>query len=67
MDETTKSGYSPKYVAELVLKATLRNSKEVTITNFVQKIAIFLRANIPGLYFKIMELRTKKFMKKNNL
>lgn len=65
MDETTKSGYSPKYVADEVLKSALRNDKEITVGNFTQKAAIFLRSFIPPLYFKIMQERAKKQMKKN--
>ncbi|XP_001599364.2 dehydrogenase/reductase SDR family protein 7-like [Nasonia vitripennis] len=63
MDKTTKNGYSPKYIAIKVLKAMLREDKEITIATFTQKIAILLRVLLPSVYFWIMQLRVKNFLK----
>ncbi|KAK2580777.1 hypothetical protein KPH14_011512 [Odynerus spinipes] len=63
MDQTTEQGYSPKYVAEKVLKAVLKKEKDVIIAPIAPKSAILLRSLFPSLYFWLMEKRAKKFAK----
>ncbi|XP_011881786.1 PREDICTED: dehydrogenase/reductase SDR family protein 7-like [Vollenhovia emeryi] len=60
MDKTTESGFSPKYVAECILKSVLKQEKEVTIAPFSPKCAIILRTLCPSLYFWIMQRRARK-------
>ncbi|KAJ8679594.1 hypothetical protein QAD02_015381 [Eretmocerus hayati] len=64
MDETTKNGYSPDYIADKILHAIVKGQKEITIANFAQKIAILLRVVSPSLYFYVMQNRAQRFMKK---
>lgn len=59
MDNATEQGFSPKYVADQVLKAVLKQEKELTIATFTPKAAILLRAIFPSLYFWIMQKRAK--------
>lgn len=63
MDKTTEQGYSPDYVAECVLKAVLKEKKDVIISPFTPKCAIFLRTLCPSLYFWIMKRRARNLEK----
>ncbi|XP_033321754.2 dehydrogenase/reductase SDR family protein 7-like [Megalopta genalis] len=60
MDKSTEEGYSTEYVAERILKAILKDEKDVIIATFTPKIAIYLRALCPSLYFWIMHKRARK-------
>ncbi|XP_034937980.1 dehydrogenase/reductase SDR family protein 7-like [Chelonus insularis] len=61
MDKSTLEGYSSEYVADKVLEAVLKRSKEVMIAPLTAKLANFIRYMIPSLYFKIMQMRAKKY------
>lgn len=63
MDKNTEEGYSPEYVAEYVLKAVLKQEKDVLISDFTPKMAIYLRTLCPSLYFWLMHKRAKKLKK----
>lgn len=63
MDETTENGYDPEYVAEHILKAVLKQKKEVTIAPFSVKTAIMIRTLFPSLFFWLMQKRAKKLAK----
>ena len=60
MDKTTEEGYSPEYVADCILKAVLKQEKDVLVCSFTPKIAIYLRTLCPSLYFWIMYKRAKR-------
>ena len=60
MDKTTEEGYSPEYVADCILKAVLKQEKDVIVSSFTPKVAIYLRTLCPSLYFWIMYKRAKK-------
>lgn len=60
MDPTTKSGYSPEYVAEEIVKAVALKRKEMVISTMLPKVAIYLRKFAPGLYFYVMEKRADR-------
>nr|XP_033321754.1 dehydrogenase/reductase SDR family protein 7-like [Megalopta genalis] len=60
MDKSTEEGYSTEYVAERILKAILKDEKDVIIATFTPKIAIYLRTLCPSLYFWIMHKRARK-------
>ena len=64
MDQATEEGYSPEYVANYILKAVLKQEKDVVIAPFVPKCAIYLRVVCPSLYFWIMHKRARKTAKK---
>lgn len=63
MDKTIQEGYSAKYVAERVLKAVLREEKDVIIAPFMPKVAVLLRTICPSLYFWIMQRRARTTLK----
>lgn len=60
MDKNTQEGYSPEYVADRILKAVLKEEKDVFIAPFIPKCAVYLRTLCPSLYFWIMQKRAKK-------
>lgn len=60
MDETTKNGYEPEYVAECILNSVLQQKKEVTIAPLSMKVAMLLRTLFPSFYFWIMQNRARK-------
>lgn len=64
MDQATEEGYSPEYVADCILKAVLKQKKDIVIAPFVPKCAIYLRVLCPSLYFWIMQKRARKTDKK---
>lgn len=63
MDKATQEGYSPEYVADRILKAVLKEEKDVIITPFIPKFAVYLRTLCPSLYFWAMQKRAKKAAK----
>lgn len=60
MDAATESGYTPEYAAEQIVKAVVSKRKEMVLSTFLPKVAIFLRKYLPFLYFLVMERRAKK-------
>uniref|UniRef100_V9IEH1 Dehydrogenase/reductase SDR family protein 7-like n=1 Tax=Apis cerana TaxID=7461 RepID=V9IEH1_APICE len=64
MDKTIQEGYYPEYVADRILKAVLKEEKDILITPFIPKAAMYLRTLCPSLYFWIMQKRAKKTKKK---
>ncbi|XP_058455495.1 dehydrogenase/reductase SDR family protein 7-like [Malaya genurostris] len=60
MDLTTASGAEPEKVAMRILKAVMRDEKDVTISQIAPKIAYWIRHLCPALYFWIMARRAKK-------
>lgn len=63
MDQATQQGYSSEYVANCTLKAVLKEEKDIVISPFVPKCAIYLRTLWPSLYFWIMHKRARKTAK----
>lgn len=64
MDKTIQEGYYPEYVADRILKAVLKEEKDILITPFIPKAAMYLRTLCPSLYFWIMQKRAKKTKEK---
>ncbi|XP_063226106.1 dehydrogenase/reductase SDR family protein 7-like [Bacillus rossius redtenbacheri] len=60
LDETTAAGFSPEHVAREIVKNVVLESKEITVSQLVPRIAIYLRTFAPALYFWIMARRAKK-------
>ena len=60
VDKTTAEGYSPEYVADCVLRAVLKQEKDVLVSSFTPKVAIYLRTLCPSLYFWVMYKRAKR-------
>lgn len=60
MDKTTQEGYDPKYAANCILQAVLKEKKDVLIAPFIPKLAVYIRTLCPSLYFWIMQRQFKK-------
>lgn len=60
MDETTANGYTPKQVANRILRAIVYEEKEVVMASYLPRIAIWLRTLLPSLYFNAMNRRALK-------
>lgn len=57
MDASTAAGYSPEYVASKLINAISCKEKEIIISQFLPRLAIFMRHCTPSLYFWIMAKR----------
>lgn len=67
-DNTTASGANPESVALSILKAILRNEKDVIMAQAPARIAYWTRFFCPSIYFWIMERRAQKLIdSKSNL
>jgi len=60
LDDTTAKGTSPEEMSRLILKAILRDKKDVVIAGLAPKLAIWLRSLLPEIYFAIMARRARK-------
>lgn len=60
LDETTAGGASAKDVAEFVLKAILRDEKDVVTAGIAPRLAIWLRSFLPTVYFEVVRRRAAK-------
>lgn len=60
LDDTTAKGTSPEEMSRQILKAILRDKKDVVIAGITPKFAMYLRYLIPNLYFAIMARRARK-------
>ncbi|XP_047428770.1 dehydrogenase/reductase SDR family member 7B [Mugil cephalus] len=63
LDKTTATGRDPRDVAEAVLEAVRRRSKDVVLAGPLPTVAIYLRTLWPGLFFKLMSSRARKEQK----
>lgn len=60
LDETTKNGYDPHFVAKKIINCVQQNQDELILAPFHVKLAICLRVLVPWLYFRIMAHRASK-------
>ncbi|XP_075993129.1 dehydrogenase/reductase SDR family member 7B isoform X2 [Genypterus blacodes] len=60
LDKTTAKGRDPTDVAQDVLKAVRRKSKDVVLAGPLPTVAIYLRTLWPALFFKLMSSRARK-------
>lgn len=60
MDKSTAAGFTPEYVAKKMLDMVVNEDKELVISQFMPKLAIFIRHSLPSLYFWIMARRANK-------
>lgn len=63
MDKNTATGRDPADVAQAVLKAVRRRSKDVMLAGAVPTLAVYLRTLWPALFFRVMSLRARKEQK----
>lgn len=59
-DDDHRKGYPPNYVAQRLLKAIVKQEKEVLVSVFMHRVGIWLRFFSPTLYFWAMNLRAKQ-------
>lgn len=57
LDENTKKGYSPGYVAEKVLKAIAENEIDLVLADVKSKAAVFAKPFLPNLLAMIISKR----------
>lgn len=60
MDSSTEAGFTPEYTARKFLDAIVNKNKELVLSQFQPRLAIFLRHAAPCLYFWIMARRARK-------
>ncbi|XP_063531138.1 dehydrogenase/reductase SDR family protein 7-like [Cydia strobilella] len=60
MDQSTAEGFSAEYVADRILDMVVSKENDLVISQFLPKVAIFLRHNMPGLYHWAMTRRATK-------
>lgn len=60
MDPTTASGRDPRKVADQIWKAAATGKNDVVIADLKVKIAVLLRALLPGVLFNILARRALK-------
>jgi len=60
LDDSTRTGLSPDYVASQVVSVVVNKMSEVTVAPLHVHMAIAIRTMSPWLFFKIMEFRAKK-------
>lgn len=60
MDTSTAAGFTPEYTAHKILDSIVKKDKELVISQFAPKVAIFLRHSLPSLYFWVMARRANK-------
>lgn len=54
LDENIAKGLNPNYVAKQIIKAIQREKKEIVISGFREKLALFLKKFFPNLLIKIL-------------
>lgn len=57
MDTSTASGFTPEYTAEKILNSVVRKENDLIVSQFVPKLAIFIRHFAPSIYHYIMKKR----------
>ncbi|KAI5637994.1 short chain dehydrogenase domain-containing protein [Phthorimaea operculella] len=60
MDPSTAAGFSPEYCAQQILDSVVLKQREIVVSQFTPKLAIFLRHAAPSIYFWIMARRANK-------
>ena len=60
MDKATAAGFTPEYTAYKILDSIVNKDKELVVSQFLPRLAIFLRHSTPSLYFWIMARRANK-------
>ncbi|GFS12380.1 dehydrogenase/reductase SDR family member 7B [Elysia marginata] len=66
VDQTTKNGYDPHFVAKKIINCVQQRQDELILAPFYVKLAICLRVLAPWLYFKMMARRARKELVMNN-
>lgn len=60
MDPSTAAGFTPEYTACKILDSIVKKDKELVISQFIPKFAVFLRHSLPPVYFWAMARRANK-------
>ncbi|XP_062294054.1 dehydrogenase/reductase SDR family member 7B [Scomber scombrus] len=63
LDKATATGRDPRDVAQAVLRAVRKRSKDVVLAGPLPTLAIYLRTLWPALFFKLMASRARKEQK----
>jgi len=60
LDKNTEQGYSVQYVAQQILESMVKGKKELVLAPLHVRLAVLLRALLPGVYFYIMKRKAIK-------
>ncbi|XP_049866885.1 dehydrogenase/reductase SDR family protein 7-like [Pectinophora gossypiella] len=60
MDPSTAAGLSPEYCAVKIMDSIVNKEKEIIISQFMPKLAVFVRRSMPSFYFWYMARRATK-------
>ena len=63
LDKATATGRDPRDVAQAVLRAVRKRSKDVVLAGLLPTVAIYLRTLWPALFFKLLASRARKEQK----
>ena len=58
-DDDHRNGFSPNYVAQVMIDSIVNNNNEVLIVVLLHRLAIWLRFFMPNLFFQFMYMRAK--------
>jgi len=64
-DDLHRNGFDPNYVGQVVIDSILNRKREVIISIFFHKFAIWARFLFPGIFAKVMYSRARKMFKQN--
>ncbi len=64
-DDDHRYAYSPNYVANIIIDSILNRDKEVFISVFLHRIAVWIRFFLPNLYHCLMSRRAHSKIKAN--
>lgn len=64
-DDEHRLGFSPNYVAQVMINSILNRDQEVLVAIFIHRIAIWLRFFFPNLAAWILQKRAQRIQAKN--
>ena len=62
-DDDHRNGFSPNYVAQVMIDSIINRSNEVLINILLHRLAIWLRFFMPNVFFQFMYMRAKSTFK----
>lgn len=63
-DDDHRNGFSPNYVAQIMIDSIINKKNEVLIAILLHRLAIWLRFFMPNVFFQAMFMRAKSTFKK---
>ncbi len=63
-DDDHRNGFSPNYVAQIMIDSIINKKNEVLIAILLHRLAIWLRFFMPNVFFQAMFMRAKSTFNK---